>query len=114
MKNPIGLFQVPLKTFNHLDYLWAKDARQLVYARVLEIMRKSSEQAEARLTPDKLAEDYAKFKQRAAPATEMFFNQLRERQSQLMTVYGAIIQRLGPSYNYLYKHLQQVLLIILL
>ncbi|KAJ9575526.1 hypothetical protein L9F63_007596 [Diploptera punctata] len=31
LKNPIGLFRVPLAAFNHLDYMWATDAPTLVY-----------------------------------------------------------------------------------
>jgi hypothetical protein len=103
LKNPIGLFQVPLKTFNHLDYLWAKDARQLVYEKVLELMRKSSKQVQARLP-----HDYAKLKERLGPGGENLVTQLREQQAQLVTLYGTISHRLAPSYDYLLKHLRQV------
>lgn len=31
-------YLVPLEKFNHLDFLWAIDIRELLYDRVLEIM----------------------------------------------------------------------------
>lgn len=37
--NPIGKFLVPDPRFNHLDFNWAIDVRELLYNRVVEIMR---------------------------------------------------------------------------
>ncbi|CAH4034935.1 unnamed protein product [Pieris brassicae] len=36
--NPIEHYIVPLKEFNHIDFLWAKDARKLVYNKLLELL----------------------------------------------------------------------------
>ncbi|XP_055715506.1 lipase 3-like [Phlebotomus papatasi] len=38
LKNVIGKYLVPLPKFNHLDFIWAKDARSLLYNKVLHIM----------------------------------------------------------------------------
>lgn len=38
LKNLIGEYLVPLPEFNHLDFIWAKDARSLLYNNVLHIM----------------------------------------------------------------------------
>jgi len=35
----IGKFRVPLKTFNHLDFMWGKDANSLVFRDVITIMK---------------------------------------------------------------------------
>ncbi|XP_021937203.1 lipase 1-like isoform X2 [Zootermopsis nevadensis] len=40
LPNVIGKFRVPLKTFNHLDFMWGKDAKTLVFKDVLTIMKK--------------------------------------------------------------------------
>ncbi|KDR18742.1 hypothetical protein L798_07396, partial [Zootermopsis nevadensis] len=40
LPNPIGYFRVPLREFNHLDFLWGKDVRTLVYDYILELMSK--------------------------------------------------------------------------
>ena len=37
-KTSIGLFKVPFDSFNHVDFLWGKDAPDLVYTKLLEIM----------------------------------------------------------------------------
>lgn len=37
--NSVGLFQVPMAEFNHLDFVWAIDAKALLWDRVLENMR---------------------------------------------------------------------------
>lgn len=39
LPNVIDLYRVPFPPFNHLDFIWAKDVRLLVYKRVLEIMK---------------------------------------------------------------------------
>ncbi|XP_047507878.1 lipase 3-like [Pieris napi] len=36
--NPIEHYIVPLKEFNHIDFLWAIDARKLVYNKLLELL----------------------------------------------------------------------------
>jgi hypothetical protein len=40
LPNLIGTYDVQLKTFNHLDFLWAIDADDLVYNLVIEQMKK--------------------------------------------------------------------------
>lgn len=37
-RTSIGMFKVPFESFNHLDFLWGKDAPTLVYAKLLEVM----------------------------------------------------------------------------
>lgn len=36
--NPAGLIKVPMPEFNHLDFTWGKDARTLLYDRMLPLM----------------------------------------------------------------------------
>ncbi|GLG93399.1 Lipase 3 [Gryllus bimaculatus] len=38
IRNPIGIFQVPKATFNHLDFLWGIHAKELVYDHVMNLM----------------------------------------------------------------------------
>ncbi|XP_029176125.1 uncharacterized protein LOC114944406 isoform X2 [Nylanderia fulva] len=39
LPNVIDLYEVPWRNFNHVDFIWAKDAPKLVYERVIKIMR---------------------------------------------------------------------------
>ncbi|KAL0110379.1 hypothetical protein PUN28_013789 [Cardiocondyla obscurior] len=36
--NPFGKFRVPHEKFNHLDFMWAKDAKDLLYDKILSVM----------------------------------------------------------------------------
>ncbi|KAG5317338.1 LIP3 Lipase, partial [Pseudoatta argentina] len=36
--NPFGKFLVPHKKFNHLDFMWAKDVKELLYNKILNLM----------------------------------------------------------------------------
>ncbi|EFN72780.1 Lipase 3 [Camponotus floridanus] len=36
--NPFGKFRVPYDKFNHLDFLWAKDVKSLLYDKILSLM----------------------------------------------------------------------------
>ncbi|XP_046666738.1 lipase 3-like [Homalodisca vitripennis] len=38
LKNPVGMFRVNLSSFNHLDFLWGRDARTLVYSKIQSLM----------------------------------------------------------------------------
>ncbi|XP_013195496.1 lipase 3-like [Amyelois transitella] len=38
LANPIEHYIVPLKEFNHIDFLWAVDAQKLVYTKLLELL----------------------------------------------------------------------------
>ncbi|KAJ4436515.1 hypothetical protein ANN_16546 [Periplaneta americana] len=38
--NSVGVFRVPLPTFNHLDFLWGVDVKSLVYDSVIDLMAK--------------------------------------------------------------------------
>nr|XP_018897743.1 PREDICTED: lipase 1-like [Bemisia tabaci] len=40
LPNLIGKFKVPFKNFNHVDYLWARDGRKLLYNQIMGIMNK--------------------------------------------------------------------------
>ncbi|OXU22918.1 hypothetical protein TSAR_015664 [Trichomalopsis sarcophagae] len=38
LPNPIGKFRVPHEKFNHLDFVWAKDVKTLLYNKVLSLL----------------------------------------------------------------------------
>ncbi|XP_018397034.1 PREDICTED: lipase 3-like isoform X2 [Cyphomyrmex costatus] len=40
LSNILDLYRVPLPKFNHLDFIWGKDAPKFVYKRLLKIMKK--------------------------------------------------------------------------
>ena len=40
--NPFGKTLIADKKFNHLDYMWAKDVKKLVYDQIIERMKKKS------------------------------------------------------------------------
>ncbi|XP_045504650.1 gastric triacylglycerol lipase-like [Colias croceus] len=42
LPNPIEHYIVPLKEFNHIDFLWAIDAPTLVYAKLLELLEEGT------------------------------------------------------------------------
>lgn len=37
-RSTIGMFKVPFDSFNHVDFIWGKDAPALVYSKMLEVM----------------------------------------------------------------------------
>uniref|UniRef100_A0A8D8LQ55 Lipase 3 n=1 Tax=Cacopsylla melanoneura TaxID=428564 RepID=A0A8D8LQ55_9HEMI len=43
LPNPIGLFKVNRSKFSHLDFLWAKDVRSLVYNQLVQIMHENTQ-----------------------------------------------------------------------
>lgn len=40
LPNLVGVFKVPYKHFNHIDYLWGNDADSLLYKDILHLMSK--------------------------------------------------------------------------
>lgn len=38
ISNLIGKFRVPMKEFNHLDFMWGIDAKTLIYNRVMNLI----------------------------------------------------------------------------
>uniref|UniRef100_A0A1B6LG62 Uncharacterized protein n=2 Tax=Graphocephala atropunctata TaxID=36148 RepID=A0A1B6LG62_9HEMI len=45
LKSAVGMFRVNLSSFNHLDFLWGRDARSLVYTTVQTLMGEYSSPA---------------------------------------------------------------------
>ncbi|EFN65281.1 Lipase 3 [Camponotus floridanus] len=39
LPNVVDMYEVPWSKFNHVDFIWARDAPKLVYDRILKIMR---------------------------------------------------------------------------
>lgn len=39
LPNVVDVYKIPWRNFNHVDFIWAKDAPKLVYERVIKIMR---------------------------------------------------------------------------
>ena len=46
LPNVIRKFRVPLKMFNHLDFIWGRGANYLVYRDVLTFLKKHEEDAQ--------------------------------------------------------------------
>jgi len=42
LPNVVDMYEVPWSKFNHMDFVWAKDASKLVYDRILKIMRREN------------------------------------------------------------------------
>lgn len=38
---PMGKYLVPMKEFNHMDFLWALNVRRLVYSKMLQVLGKT-------------------------------------------------------------------------
>lgn len=43
LTNLIDLYKVPLDTFNHVDFIWGKDAPTLVYKPLIKVIKKYSD-----------------------------------------------------------------------
>lgn len=44
LTNLIGTYKVPLESFNHVDFIWGKDAPTLVYKPLLKVLRNYTEE----------------------------------------------------------------------
>ncbi|KAF5285060.1 hypothetical protein FQR65_LT02373 [Abscondita terminalis] len=42
VKNSLGMYRIPYKLFNHVDFIWGKDAPELVYKQLIDIVQKYS------------------------------------------------------------------------
>jgi len=42
LPNVVDMYKVPWSKFNHVGFIWAKDASKLVYDRILKIMREEN------------------------------------------------------------------------
>ncbi|KAF5285059.1 hypothetical protein FQR65_LT02372 [Abscondita terminalis] len=42
VNNSIGVYRIPYKLFNHLDFIWAKDAPKLVYKKLIDVIKEYS------------------------------------------------------------------------
>ncbi|CAH1103885.1 unnamed protein product [Psylliodes chrysocephalus] len=42
LKNLVGLYKVPMDSFNHVDYIFGKDAEKLVYRPLMKVLKKYS------------------------------------------------------------------------
>jgi hypothetical protein len=40
LPNVIGVFRVPYKMFNHIDYLWGNDAKKILYKDIVHLMNR--------------------------------------------------------------------------
>jgi hypothetical protein len=40
LKSKVELIKVPFSKFNHIDFVWAKDAYKLVYENVIDSLKK--------------------------------------------------------------------------
>lgn len=40
LKNVVGIFRVPFPEFNHMDFMWGKDAKRLLYDQLIVLMDK--------------------------------------------------------------------------
>lgn len=36
----VGMYEVPLDSFNHVDFIWGKDAPTLVYKQLVQVIKK--------------------------------------------------------------------------
>jgi hypothetical protein len=39
---PVGVLQVPLENFNHLDFMWANEVKKYVYDPLIEALKSGS------------------------------------------------------------------------
>jgi len=90
----VSLLQVPLKSFNHLDFMWANEAKKYVYDLVLSAMKKGSEQAKHRLNKERLTQDWDTITLRAAQGREIVVRNYEKHAK--------------PSLNYMGQQLKQV------
>uniref|UniRef100_A0A1B6HSA1 Partial AB-hydrolase lipase domain-containing protein n=1 Tax=Homalodisca liturata TaxID=320908 RepID=A0A1B6HSA1_9HEMI len=79
LKNPVGMFRVNLSSFNHLDFLWGRDASTLVYSKIQSLMGEYSHSVP---TPMALHRDASKSNlQSTTPTTSLSRNYVFSKES---------------------------------
>lgn len=58
LPNKSDLYRVPFPKFNHLDFIWGKDAPELVYKKLLKIMKKFDNQSDNIMPITKIRDEY--------------------------------------------------------
>jgi hypothetical protein len=90
----VSMLQVPLKSFNHLDFMWAIEAKKYVYEPIIAAMKTASEKAQQAAKENLTRE---KFNQSWQLATE------KSSQAKVIAT-----KKFDPAVNYLIGQLNQV------
>ncbi|XP_059483958.1 uncharacterized protein LOC132201649 [Neocloeon triangulifer] len=95
----VKLLQVPLKTFNHLDFMWANEAKKYVYDPVILALKKGTlmakEKAEERLTKERLSQDMQNLSASATAQKEMVTQKYKEHVQPTISLLVRQLQQLN-------------------